>query len=279
MKIFSTVYDYQYNHPNFTSRSPQIRDAQWVCHILNTTFPHTSSSKFKLIFEHYIQKSDKKYSNLVFNSYSDISNFINKQVQKKDSNSLFNKIKSLFQTPEQKQEKKQKEKMFSIIKKNIDKIGILRKEEKSQFEKALYMISAHKVGNCQENAILAEFIMKLNGIKNAQSCILVQEGLDPHCVCIFNIDDTPYKEIIKNKTLIIDPWLGKADFANNMLKYYKNNCKDLLSFAEDKGIKLNDIPFVHLSDEDIKKYKTQFPQLIFKSKDHKFMQKQTKNDR
>ena len=64
-----------------------------------------------------------------------------------------------------------------------------------------------------------------------------------------------------------------------MLKYYKNNCKDLLSFAEDKGIKLNDIPFVHLSDEDIKKYKTQFPQLIFKSKDHKFMQKQTKNDR
>ena len=135
MKIFSTVYDYQYNHLNFTSRSPQIRDAQWVCHILNTTFPHTSSSKFKLIFEHYIQKSDKKYSNLVFNSYSDISNFINKQVQKKDSNSLFNKIKSLFQTPEQKQEKKQKEKMFSIIKKISTKLVYFAKKKNHNLKK------------------------------------------------------------------------------------------------------------------------------------------------
>lgn len=275
MKVFSSVY-HKTNSPNFASRTAQIRDAQWVCRAINTTFPHISPTKFKPLFEHYIKKTASKNRNTVFNDIADVYRFAKEHSNDK-SKGFPEKIKNFFRNS-----KPQKShNTLAVIAKNIEAISKGRtnnKHKTTELERAIKLLCTQRKGNCQENAVIAELVMKMNGMKNASSCLLYEEGTainktQSHAACIFNLDNTPVKKIINNKTIIIDPWLGKADFANNMLKYYKNTCDDLLSLPENGKIAVEPIELVYLTDSALEKYKTQFPQLVFKSKDHKFMQK------
>ena len=277
MKILNSFYNKKHEALSFTSRVAPVRDAQWVCHAINTTFPHFSSTKFKPMFEHYVQKSISCYNTPASESIEGLNCFINNYI-KGINVSIPEKIKNLLYHSKY----KNKIKILSAIKRNIDEIGLLRKkneEGKSQLEKTLDMVCLNRRANCQENAMLAEFVLKLNGIKNAQTCNLFKKQVLPlepglHSVCVFNLDGSPFNEkIINNKTIIIDPWIGKADFANNMLNYYKNNCENLLVIDGKNEIKSFSFDRVFLSDADIEKYKTEFPQLIFRSNGRKFMQK------
>lgn len=282
MKISNSAYSSKIQYPNFTSRIVQIRDAQWVCHKVNTVFPYFSPTKFKLLFEHYLQKTTySKKKKLIFNDFAEIYQFVKTKNIAKNT-SFFDKIKNLFYSSE---EEKQTV-MISAIEKNIKKIGVFRKEknEKNVFscQNVIDMMCNHKIGNCDETATLAEFIMKLNGMTNTK-CGIIYNKSKPinnaglHSVCLFNIDNSPIEKIINNKTIIIDAWLGKADFANNMMKYYQNTCKDLLSLPQPKSITIDGLlPRVTLSNDVFEYYKNKFPELIFKSKDHKFMQKTDK---
>ena len=46
----------QNQYCNFTARAPQIKDAEWVSHIVNSTFPHFSTTKHQLRFISYLSK-------------------------------------------------------------------------------------------------------------------------------------------------------------------------------------------------------------------------------
>lgn len=276
MKISRSVYDNKQHSPNFTSRIAPIRDAQWVCNTINTTFPHLSPTKFKIIFEHYIQKNGAKESVPVFKSYNDIYLYIKSQLNSKHE-SFFEKIKQKFCTT--KFQKKMN--TFAVIEKYMERISMLRTENKktmTQLDGSINMLVEHKTGNCYELAILAELVTKLNGIKNSATCLFFDGNLDinkqiTHAACVFNLDNTPVEKIINNKTIIIDPWLGKADFANNMIKHYKNSCADLLEFPQKSKVIVLPVELVMETPNELNKYKKEYPQLVFKSKDRKFMQK------
>ena len=117
MKISRSVYDNKQHSPNFTSRIAPIRDAQWVCNTINTAFPHLSPTKFKIIFEHYIQKNGAKESVPVFKSYNDIYFYIKSQLNSKQE-SFFEKIKQKFCTT--KFQKKMN--TFAVIEKYMERI-------------------------------------------------------------------------------------------------------------------------------------------------------------
>ena len=103
-------------------------------------------------------------------------------------------------------------------------------------EKNLYqhIIDAMKkgLGNCAEEAKLAELIGKISGIKNIYSgSIFAGKGFAKHDVAF--ITDKEIKENkkyqFKNKeALIIDPWLGITDFAGNYFKMIKTTFAKLL---------------------------------------------------
>ena len=135
------------------------------------------------------------------------------------------------------------------------------------------MLEKYKLGNCQETAILAELILKINGIKNAQTVILKAENenvtLD-HEICVFNRDGSAFSKINRD-TIVVDPWIDKADFAANMIEYYKNQCKFLFRIPE--GQKINFLPYKHnnLTKKDITQFCIKYPKFLFNSSKRKFM--------
>ena len=74
-----------------------------------------------------------------------------------------------------------------------------------------------------ETAGAAEIALKMNGVKNSYTANLSYNGnmLD-HSVCVFNKDGSEFTGVVNNKTIIVDPWAGFADFANNAFVRYKN---------------------------------------------------------
>lgn len=77
--------------------------------------------------------------------------------------------------------------------------------------------------NCHESSLLAELVLKMNNIKNSYTASVYNgdAGID-HVVCIFNRDGSQYDGKVKNnQTIIVDPWAGICDFANNVFKEYE----------------------------------------------------------
>lgn len=137
-------------------------------------------------------------------------------------------------------------------------------------EKNLYqhIIDAMKkgLGNCAEEAKLAELIGKISGIKNIYSgSIFAGKGFAKHDVAF--ITDKEIKENkkyqFKNKeALIIDPWLGITEFAGNYFKMIKT------TFAKLLEIRGNSKPYIKpdfsskLSQAKVKNYRKIYPELI-----------------
>ena len=134
--------------------------------------------------------------------------------------------------------------------------------------------------NCQESAILADLILKLNGFKNSYIAY-VRDGRaeKSHVVCLFNKDWSEIavkkeKELIpnieNNKTIIIDPWANICDFANVVLKEYQGFWSQYITPVEFKdranGIyNLFGIKKMNLPDEYLNAVKSYYPNLVFKS--------------
>ena len=53
------------NNINFSGRCPQIRDAQWVCHIVNTAYPHVSSTRFSAPMYRLKQENAELYNKFI----------------------------------------------------------------------------------------------------------------------------------------------------------------------------------------------------------------------
>lgn len=157
----------------------------------------------------------------------------------------------------------------SLRNKRIDKI--------SELPLIIEGLKNEKVGNCYEEARLAEIIGRINGEKNIYSGRIFfgspdskEKPLD-HVVAFITRKKVEPKNMIslKNKEgIIIDPWLGIGDFAGE----YFNKIKTVFKpFFERLPHRTTNISFriepnfdEFVGEGSIDELKQQFPELIIK---------------
>lgn len=279
--------NYSYNY-SFTGRCAQIKDAQWVCHAIHSTMPHLSTTKFKpaftkLYFNTFPGNRNTPHPQTIY----ELKQLLDKITLTKDDYNqlgLFKKLKFKIERKLCSKETEKNLKILTKVKEFILNMGIYRNQYKhaniSSIEQTLNLLEQHKIGNCQEDAILAEFILKMNGLKNATTATLIngstQKQLD-HSVCIINKDGSPFNGKVSNKTIIIDPWAGKADFAKNMIPFYKNIMTNSFNVCKDTNIEFLPIETVHLTETQMNLYKQKYKNFVHKNSNRKFMQSQNEN--
>lgn len=257
-----------YNSPTFTARNQYIKDAQWVCHTINSNFPHFSTTKHIPTYKNLIIE----HPNFVKNSsipvtMKDILKFIQILTEQPIKPWQINSDKI-----------KQNSNLLNYSKQIISRLGNSRNKadfingEKS-IQSSLYMLENFKLGNCYENAKIAELILLLNQIENA--CIAkLKTPFNPklnHVVCIFNKDGTQFNGKVNNSTIIIDNWAGKTDFAKNMYTHYKNLFKDHFYISKNSPIEFEQTEKLNLSLQQIRELTRKYPDFIFKNTKRKFM--------
>ena len=230
ISCMNTIQTYS---PSFQKRCPQIRDAQRVCHIINGSYAHVSDTRIRPAL----------YNLMVKDNVSD--GFKSKYlVRFKMFIEHMKEVRDTFQ---------------GSVK------GLL--PDKSRPMKIFQQLKLYHMGNCYENAIAAEAILKLNGVPNA-CCAVLKRGntVIDHIVCVFNRDGSKFDgKIINNHTIIVDPWLGKTDFANKMFKFYDNDCQIRLNLKDRSGkFGLGDIRETNISDYDKTLMKEYMPELFYK---------------
>ena len=107
------------------------------------------------------------------------------------------------------------------------------------FQDLFYYIKKHHSFNCQESSLLSALVLKLNGIENVYTAGICDGAAEiDHLVSFFNRDGSEYDgEIRNNQTIIVDPWTGLCNFANNIFKLYTNMWKKYFKISEcDKGL-------------------------------------------
>ena len=273
------------NNINYTSRCSQLKDAGWVCHTVSQGLPHNSISKFKPLFQKQLRKCLNGSFELVPKkpmSMTDIYIMLEKlnlSEQEQKSRSTGNKIMSKIVSPLFPKHTKKDVKRLEVIRNKIENFGEHRQfiynllGRGNEVYSSLAMMANPKQGNCFEDAIVSELVLKMNGIKNA--CTMQFKNANntaEHAVCVFNRDGSPVTKIINNQTIIIDPWAGKADFANNMIKHYKTQMTDLINLPQEGEIKYEISEKVSIPNKDMEIIRQQFPFFVHKSKTHKFME-------
>lgn len=270
------------NHNTFTSRTPQIRDAQWVCHTVNTVLSHKSTTKFLPMYRKTLLKSKWINANREIKSITDVAKILHNSILRDEDLKFFSihkklqyKFKKLFMTDK---DKKGLDKLIAI-QNHIRSIAIARyncEGEAPTVLQALKLLKDFQLGNCLEDGLLAELILRINGIKNAKTVNIIdsrnpKEPLD-HVLCIFNRDGSEFDGKVTKDTIIIDPWCDKADFASNMKLFYNNVMQNHLElppmeFMQFSGFKCSDS--VDSILEELKEY---FPQFIYPNKNRRFME-------
>jgi len=230
----------------YTGRCPQIKDAQWVCHIVRSDFPHFSSTRFSAPVYKYIMNNLDLYNSTVNASLK--RNFGSK-------------------TPEQ----QKLTRIFEWRRRSLQKYREIRDFRRygchttgGSVNNILKQFENDRFGNCGEDAYVSAAILNINGIKNAYTAGLkVDNDVIDHAVCVFNkdgapltvktfqFDGTPVGWKINRNTIIIDPWLDAADFASNMFVKYKNLCRKFFSNIKDNSkFELCNVKIMNLTGAD-----------------------------
>ncbi|MCM1265996.1 MAG: hypothetical protein NC200_07335 [Candidatus Gastranaerophilales bacterium] len=166
--------------------------------------------------------------------------------------------------------------ILNKAKEKIENFGRIRCNNifENKYLEALIRMKVHHIGNCYETSKISELILKMNGIKNAQTVLLKGEKENvtrDHAICIFNRDGSPFSSITRD-TIVVDAWAGKSDFANNMIKYYQNECNHLFKLPKNQKIEFFAIPNEsYISDEDILIFQKIYPEFMFMNPQRKFM--------
>lgn len=244
------------NTQSFTARAPQVRDAQWVCRKVHS-FPHISPSKLYDVIETLKETNPQIFIKSATNST------ISRIILGNSEN-----IKLI--------------KIYTWYKRIVNKVFNARSEwdigGKDDYKRVgaiLGQFKHEKVGNCGEDTYLAASILRMNGVENASIARMYADGqAQDHVVCILNKDGSPFDNKNLKKSIVIDPWLGIADFASNVCSTYKNvfNNKfyNLKPYSEIKFKKLDRINF---SDEELQLLRRKHPELCYPKTNREFMQK------
>lgn len=243
------------NEPSFYSRNIKIRDSQWVCRQVNSYFPHISTTRQEPMYINVLSK--------YLNEPVTYDNFESKIPYKRQYFGFIKKINMLFMHPEKKKLYKQVQKIYDLIDKLCYSRSIAGFPFGNRIKASLDMLQNFKIGNCGEEADIAEMILKINGINNAVKVNLsTDKKLIDHAACLFNSDGSEFKGIINNSTIIVDPWFGKADYAKNMIVHYKANGNILGILPKDK-IKFSTHQKDFISKNEIEKLQKRYPELVF----------------
>lgn len=133
------------------------------------------------------------------------------------------------------------------------------------YKEVLYSTIHEKVAACYELSVLAEMVLKMNGVKNCGKASLLSNTGERmnHCVTYVQLTE----KFNPKKTIIIDPYLQDADFLPNMLKKYKNEYKKYFkNISDDTKLELNFIPERPLEKEEMDFLKKKYPNLILSNK-------------
>lgn len=244
------------NNINFTARCPQVRDAQWVCHVVNTAFPHVSSTRLSAPM--YKLKSENE------NLYN---RFVSKNILGVYIPYNYDELKLLS--------------LFKWQKRLVDKLNSVRKDWQTGIHKSsklvdnvINQLKFDKLGNCGEDALLSEAILKINGVKNSYTANLITDNSKiDHSVCVFNRDGSKFDGKVTKNTIIIDPWIGAADFAQNMFLKYKSLANKYFFNIDDKSkLGLTNIKSLKLSGKDTFLLALKHGKLVYPGVTREFMQ-------
>ena len=240
------------NHKDisFAGRCRYIQDAQLVCHVIEKNFPRISTTKI----QPFINNLQKKNKNLYSRCF------------------LYNQLRGNYFRVNNKQEEKIAGIFFwyrnLVARLNYLRVNRFYKDNNKDFDnisQVLRLMKTYHLGNCYESAKTAELILKMNGYKNVCTGNLLCGKLPiEHTVCVFNRDGSKVIGIENNNTIVIDPWAGCVDFANNVFKQYKNMFKDNFGCLNKGKISLTDFSSSKLSQDALEIIKQRNPELIFK---------------
>ena len=126
------------------------------------------------------------------------------------------------------------------------------RESKDLYSSVLFALQEFKLGNCTEEAILAEMLGKINGQNNIYSgCIFINKNgflkrLDHAVAFVTNKKIDGGKDyLFKNKdAIIIDPWLGITDCAGSYFGKIKSIFRDTF-----KNLQNNDLEMAIIKSE------------------------------
>ncbi len=138
------------------------------------------------------------------------------------------------------------------------------------FKNMLNQVKQNKAGNCFEKAIIAELILKINGVNNCNRINLVTDNGKRnlnHCVLLVNFDKQNYYPSLQ-KALIIDPWSGNSGYADIIFKKYENMYNKFFKLKPDENIQFVPRNILDLGEQDINYFKENYPKLVFKSSDN-----------
>ena len=238
---------------SYTAKSRQVKDAQWVIHALTSQYPHFSSSRIK-------PKMAEIYSRVEADNRRD-SVTISKQIP---SESLKEKLLRLCSWHED-----FKQKCLNIRQNN----QLLNISDLKKFYNLIKQLEKTKFGNCSEDAFISAVILKMNNVKNVYIANLKADNTPvDHTVCIFNTDGSKFDGKFKKCTMIIDSWLGQADFAHNLFITYKNYCEKFFpQIKHNSNIGIEKFREVILTNGDILWLNLDFENLRFPEISHEFM--------
>ena len=237
------------SNKNFTSRCAQVRDAKWVCQKVHS-YSHISPSRINRTLESmsepYIDTFQNPYAPLPPKAYG-----------------LFN--------------------LLGWRDNLVEKINTARRalrfsylDDYKRTNKVISQLKDTKLGNCGEDAYLSGAILKMNGVKDACTTKLTIKGhIIDHGVCVFNRDGSAFNGKANKNTIIIDPWVGDADFASNMFVKYKGIYNQQVDKAiqPDSKIEFWDTKHIDLTDKEKTALLQEHPELKFNNSKREFMQK------
>ena len=236
----------------FKARCPQIRFAQDVSLMVKREFPHIAPTRVGVMVDSFGERHPEQYSNWqkcpIACRQAIFKNLKNKAEQKIYNMLLwFDKIRFDLGFYNCK---------YSTPKNEKDIVNALNN---------LLQMKNGKLANCHENAKAGMTILKMNGVENAQVVQLkMNDQPFDHCVCVFNKDGSEFAGKEK-QTIVVDPWMGVADFADNYFTNYSSELSKLSS--EPLEGKFDFIPRENyeFDKNDIELLKSEFPNLIIRN--------------
>lgn len=217
---------------NFNSRSVKVRQADAICRMVRSQYPSISPSR---IIEESKLRNDKQMYYYGHSLQSKIMKFVRKPC---DRVSCSNKL--------------------------------------NFYEVLTSRIKMHKLANCGEMARLASLACAVNGL-NAKIATLwsvnkdgaLIENIDHAVVVVSPKEQKDKIDKVTNfkDTIIIDAWLGIADYAENIQVQYKGLYSKLLGLDSktDVAIDLFD-QSESIPKEDYKSLRKAYPELIIEKK-------------
>ena len=71
-------------------------------------------------------------------------------------------------------------------------------------------------------------------------------------------------KIINNKTIIVDPWLGVTDYANNYFAKYRNILREFMYIQKDDKISLGRVNQLGINDKELSLLTEKFKNLLIR---------------